>query len=636
MANIHILDDRLIEKIAAGEVVERPASIVKELVENAVDAQAKIITIDIQVGGKKRILISDDGCGIVPEELPMAIRRHATSKITSADDLFSIHTMGFRGEALAAIAAISHMRIISKSRNDDRLEGACLKIDGGIIPSNDVHACAEGTEICIEDVFYNVPARQKFLKSDKVESGHIVDTVQSLALVHAHVQFKLTIDNKEKLHKMGSVQLDHPYDKLKHHVQSILGNKYQNSLISLDDGIPDMHICGYFSQDGRRGGKDMHVFINNRPIKDRIITHALTNAFGHDQALSRHPACALWISMNPELVDVNVHPAKREVRFQKPSMVHDIMSQVLKKAISSHATINSSEANVSASLSPNMTNRSDSDAINCNQNSVQNAIYGYEKKRLNATQSLNRCWQPKSPSTQKTESSIPELSVMNSNEDSNKHVNANDSKNIEIKPSVQASLDMPVSKLRVIGQLNNTYIICEHVDQSMCVIDQHAAHEQLGYQQLMTSYKSNDIAVQQLLIPEQVELSLKSVAYIQEALPLFEKAGFEMEPFGDNTFLIKAVPAILGAIDLAPVIEKIADELEALDVSHALEEKLTHIFSSIACHAQIRGGDRLSMQEMQQLIVDMESNQITHCPHGRPVTVMIAKSDIEKLFKRRA
>jgi DNA mismatch repair protein MutL len=577
MGIIKELTRDVVERIAAGEVVERPASVIKELVENAIDARATCISVEIADGGKDLIAISDDGCGMSPEDLGFSILRHHTSKISVDTDLWKIHTMGFRGEALAAIGAVSRMEISSRVNLPDIVEGASLRVEGGDAAALQPAGCAGGTRVVIRDLFFNVPARKKFLKSTAVELGHIVDLITEYSLGFPHIRFELSSDGKSRLRANS---LDE-----RERVLEILGSSISNSLIRVDEGTPDISVRGWIAEKGRARARDVHVFLNRRPVRDRVLMHALTQAFGERLDRGQFPSAVLWVEIDSSKVDVNVHPAKREVRFVSSGAVHDFVKNCVRKSLQS-----------------------------CDIKAAS-VVDQPEELRLGSSISYKE-------GIGAVGLDLPTPTFPCKGEGS-----------LDRDQGQMAITGEPA--LRPIGQLGRTYLVCEDTDSTLVLIDQHAAHESLGFKELKAQFESGDIAQQRLLIPEQLDLGAKEFGYISENFGLLTGMGFEVEPFGGTTLLVKAVPALLGGVGLATLFDKLAHEFEELGSSEALEEAVDKVFAVVACHAQVRAGDRLSSEEMRGLIDDMNRNEITHCPHGRPAMVRIDRSEIEKWFKRR-
>lgn len=568
MGIIRQLSKEVVDRIAAGEVVERPASVVKELIENAIDAGAKVISINVSEGGKSMISVADDGAGMDAEDMGLSVLKHTTSKIRDESDLWSVGTMGFRGEALAAMGAVSRLVIESRVNAPGTLEGAKIEVEGGAILGPIVFGCRGGTRVVVSDIFFNVPARLKFLRSAAVEYGHISEVVAGLALACPDVRFELTGDGRRRVFaNLGGVE---------GRVMDVLGKRFHSTLKAVDEKGSGISIRGWVAQGGRAGGKDAHIFLNRRPVRDRVIIHALTQGFGDGLSRGEYPACALWTEIDPAQVDVNVHPTKREVRFANSGAVHDFVSVALRKALKSgHAS------------------RIARHALPTGNRYVSTDMQ-FERRHM-ATEGD---WQSTSFFTRDTRRETRD-------------------------------------GLKPLGQLGSTYIICEGEDGALVIIDQHAAHERLGFDAISRQYSEGSVARQGLLIPEQVELSQKGLAYIAERADLLKGAGFEIEPFGGATLLVKAHPSILGDVSVAPLFERIAAELEELGTSAAVEDVLKRIFAAIACHRQVRGGERLLNEEMMALVRDIERFDITHCPHGRPAVVKIEKAEVEKWFKRK-
>ncbi|MFH0800507.1 MAG: DNA mismatch repair endonuclease MutL [Pseudomonadota bacterium] len=602
MGIIRELPREVAERIAAGEVVERPASVVKELVENAIDAGASSIRIDVEDGGKRRIAVIDDGSGMDADDLGRSILRHATSKIAAEADLWAIRTMGFRGEALAAIGAVSRFSIESKPNRPDAVEGARIEVDGGRVCGPVVAGCAAGTKAQASDIFYNVPARLKFLRSAAVEYGHVSEVVMGLALAFPDIRFELSGDGKRRFVSRAG--------DLKERVAAVMGEDIRGQLAEVGEKGGIIAVSGWVADKGRAGGKDVHIFLNRRPVRDRLLMHAVSAAFGERLSRGEYPAAVLWIDVDPSEVDVNVHPAKREVRFSNGSAVHDFVMAAVRKVV---------QSNLLSTIAPDIT-----------RSGVESAMFRYEQSRLTDSDSSSgfKTLRRATPPWEAGEGS--------------RRVSGGEG----VSPSEVASKGgvareqgfetcTRAGTLRVLGQLASTYIVCENADGMLVLIDQHAAHERLGFDALKQGYAAGKVPRQRLLLPERVELGVKGLAYVEENFGLLTRAGFEIEPFGGGTLLVKEVPAILGDVALSPLFEKLAAELEEIGGSNSVDEAAEKIFAVVACHRQVRGGDALSSEELAALVRDIERENVTHCPHGRPAIVKIEKSEIEKWFKRR-
>ncbi len=558
----------VVERIAAGEVVERPASVVKELVENAIDAGARSVRIDVAGGGSERITVMDDGSGMGRSDLAMSVMRHATSKIGSADDLFSISTMGFRGEALAAIAAVSRLTIESRPNSPGVIEGHRIDVEGGIASMPAVAGCAPGTRVCVSDLFYNVPARRKFLRSTSVEAGHIYDVVAMYALAFPAMRFDLTVDGAKKLALPACVP-DIGGLGSTGRIEAVLGLRMRGS-IRVEEAGPHMSVRGLVSDGGRKGGRDSYIFLNGRPVKDRMLMHAIAQGMG-ERPGGCNPACVLWIEVDPSKVDVNVHPAKREVRFSEGGAVHSFLASAVKKPVSG-ATVR-----VEFGSPPPL-------------RAIEGAPKAFASYEAAADRQAASAW----PGDRGDEGGF-----------------------------------VPI------GQYALSYVLCEDADGSLVLIDQHAAHERMGFDELLKAYGEGALPVQRLLIPEQVELGERDAALIEENISVLEGAGFELEPFGGATVLVKAVPALVGDASVAPLLTKLAREFEDIGEGSSLDESMERVFATVACHRQVRAGDRLVASEIAQLVRDVESKGVTSCPHGRPALVRISKGEIEKWFRRK-
>ncbi len=575
MGIIRQLPQAVVEKIAAGEVVERPASVVKELIENAIDADAAAIAVEIASGGAERITVIDDGCGMEPEDLGRSILRHATSKIRGEADLWRIGTMGFRGEALCAIGAVSRLTIESRVNRPEVLEGARLEVEGGAVRGPVPAGCAGGTRVLCEGLFFNVPARRKFLRSENVEAGHVAETVEEIALAHPRIRFELTSGGSRRFSLPACADDD---AGRRERAIAVMGERMRDALIPVAEENAGIAVRGLIAAAGRSGGRDVHLFLNRRPIRDRMLMHAVIKAFGERCPAGQYPAAVLWIEIDPAKVDVNVHPAKREVRFAEGGAVHDFVTAAIRKHL---------DAGAAAVV--------DSDA--------GRALLRYEQRRREQRPSVMGIPGP-------TRERSPDC-----------------------EPALQRQIE-PQARLRPLGQFANTYIACEDEDGALVLIDQHAAHERLGFDALKRQYREGGVAQQRLLMPEHLELGAKPAAYLLERLGLLQQAGFEVEPFGGNSIVVKSVPALLGAASMKALFERLAWEFEELGTSGGAEEALERVFAVTACHRQVRAGDRLRPDEMASLVRDIEQEQVKSCPHGRPALVRIELRELDRWFQR--
>lgn len=587
MGKIQTLSASAIERIAAGEVVERPASIVKELIENSLDAQADSIVVEIEAGGKKRIAITDTGSGMDEADARACLQRHATSKLCSSDDLWRIQTLGFRGEALAAISAVARVVIETKVNDNAVLAGTRVLVHGGEIIEFGEFGCPDGTRIEVEELFCTTPARQKFLKSDQVEYGHIAEVFTQHALAHPAVRFELI--------RNGKTHLSYPkVESSLRRVCHVLGANVEADLQVVEEDGADISLQGYVGKIGldKSTPKHLHIFVNGRPLRDRLLMHAVSSAYGECLQRGRYPIAVLFLAIDPTQVDVNVHPAKREVKFAKANAVHDFIKSAIRKRLGQREI---------------PTKELFTAGLNATQERVFQAVNRFETSRQQSTDFL-------SP-----------LSGQHSKQANNDQVQR------EFSAS-EASFQP--SEHKVLGQLDASYIICESAAGELVIYDQHAAHERIGFDALKQQYASKGVEQQVLLIPENITLTTKETSFINEHLEILNKLGFELEPFGGETFLIKAVPAVMGAVNLQVLFETIALELEQVGSSLAYQKIVDHLFATMACHRQVRFGDRLSLAEMESLLCQVRDGKVTHCPHGRPVMIEIDKKEIERRFKR--
>lgn len=604
MSRIRILSQALADKIAAGEVVERPASVVKELVENALDAGARHVRLDILSAGKRLIQVSDDGCGMTREEASLSVRRHATSKIQGEEDLFRITTLGFRGEALPSIAAVAKLTIetkagttppLSSPYKGEEIEGTRVTVHGGDLIEVASAGLPAGTRVSVADLFYNTPARLKFMKSDGVELGHMEDAFLNLALGKWDCGFELFIEEKQKwISPRGQTPLAR--------VRDCLGSAFVEDCLEISEENPEIGIGGWVVHPRQTAGngQGIHFYLNGRFLRDRVLQHALAEGFGDFLMKGRYPKAVLYLRMPPEEVDVNVHPAKREVRFRRPQAVHQFVSRAVKKALQRkiYGSNGEQEKNVGAPLGlPSPGNVS----------------------RLGRT--------PNVDSLSRRQFLYPPQGVAAFRE-----VPSEDSPSGA--PTFFALSPGAFSSLHIIGSLADTYIVTQAPDCTLVLIDQHAAHERIGYEKLQRNFGAGEVPSQKLLIPLTWEATAKQSAILQTCLENLNGLGLVLEPFGGNAFRVLSVPLLLRESQVIPVLERLVEELEEESSSRALEARLDHVLKTFACHSQVRAGDPLSLEELRHLLSEMDTFHATHCPHGRPTFVEIPRTEIEKWFKR--
>lgn len=572
MPSIRPLPPEVASKIAAGEVVERPASVVKELVENSIDAGAQSITVDIEDGGRRLIAVSDDGSGMDAEDAVLSVKRYATSKICDDSDLFRLTTMGFRGEALHAISMVS--RFVIETKVEGALEGTRLEAEGERI-SVRAAGCPCGTRIEIRDLFFNTPARKKFLKSSTVEFGHINVELVKIALAHPQISFELNKDGKR-------AWFYHSVVDQKERLRLIASAEECDKLVGINEEGFGLSLSGWIGGDliTRASPKDFHVFVNKRPVRDRLLMHGVTAGFGETLERGRYPVAVIFLQIDPAMVDVNVHPTKREVRFENGPAVHDFLQTAIRKSLGSART--------------------------------ERAFGSFNQSWSGHAQSFERRGAEDTSSTAQL-----------------------DQRRSVLSQSPPLTFDGESSStFRILGQLDRAFILCEDDDNALMVIDQHAAHERLGFEELKRQYADGKIEQQGLLIPVTLSLNPREMAVFESSREVLERAGFSVDPFGGNEIAIKAVPALLTDADIGSLFEKMFHELDELGSSVAIDEKVEQMFSLIACHRQVRAGDWLESAEMHRLVDEVLNNKIDSCPHGRPAVVRFERKDIDKWFKR--
>lgn len=591
MEIIHVLDSKTINKIAAGEVIEKPASVVKELVENSIDAKANNITVEVMHGGISSIRISDDGIGINKEDIETAFLRHATSKIKDDKDLNAINTLGFRGEALASIACVSKVEMISKTK--DSLTGRKIYIDGGKIIKSEDCGCPDGTTITVKELFFNTPARLKFLKSESREGIYITEVVQNLALSHPNVSFRYKANEKSYFITKGD-------GDLKSAILSIYGKEIYNNIIYLNSSVDFIRIEGYVGNStiARASRAHQSIFINGRYIKNKTITAAVETAFKSMLTINKFPFFILNIHVNPEFIDVNVHPSKLEIKFQDEQMVFKAVYKSVKDVLLSKSGILEPSIKFTSNVPPVYFKQGEMDVFNDKKNEN---LYFNNKNELNGEDRIKE------------------------NNDVNSNGAKIDSPEIKVLPS-------KIEPLSIIGQLHFTYIIAEGKDE-LYMIDQHAAHERINYEKLLNEYKASSIKSQKLLTPIVIDLSFDEKEIVNKNIDLFKNIGFEIEDFGSNSISIRAIPIIYGNPNIKDIFLEILGEIN-INESDVLNT-INKVIYTMACKSSIKAGDKLNNMEMIKLVEELRhcENPYT-CPHGRPTIIKMTFYELEKKFKR--
>ncbi|MDA7425122.1 DNA mismatch repair endonuclease MutL [Thalassococcus lentus] len=600
---IRQLDETAINRIAAGEVVERPASAVKELVENAVDAGARRVTIEVADGGKTLIRVIDDGCGMTAEDLPLALSRHATSKIDGSD-LLDIHSFGFRGEALPSLGAVGRLTIQSRVRGGDAHE---ITVNGGQIGAIRPCAINPGTIITLRDLFFATPARLKFLRTDRSERQAISDVIKRLAMAEPSVGFTLrdvSGGNERVLFRADPEEGD-LFDALRGRLGRVIGTEFIENALAIDAEREGFRLTGYAALPTYSRGSSVaqYLFVNGRPVQDKLLIGALRGAYADFLSRDRYPAAALFIDCDPHLVDVNVHPAKSEVRFREAGLVRGLIVSSLRHALAGaghRASSTVAGATLGAMRPEPMSPR----------------VYQMDRPSLGARTSAYQAQAP---------AGFAELADTYS------------ARVVEAEPPVDAQIDTPVETLPLgaaRGQVHENYIIAQTGD-GMVIVDQHAAHERLVYEKLKNQMAENGVAAQALLIPEVVELSADDRDRLLALSDDLYKMGMGIEPFGGTAIAVRETPAILGEVNAEALLRDVLDELADFGSSQLVQEKVEAILSRVACHGSIRSGRRMRAEEMNALLREMEATPHSgQCNHGRPTYVELKLSDIERLFGR--
>lgn len=597
---VRILPEQLANKIAAGEVVERPASVVKELVENSLDAGATEVIVEIEDGGKRLIRVSDNGCGMSKEDALLSLERHATSKIASDSDLFCLDTLGFRGEAIPSIASISRFSL--SSRENGSLEGVEIYAEGGKIRDLKVCGMPTGTSISVRNLFFNTPARLKFMRSRETESGHVNEILHRLALSRPEVRFIYTADAKPVFNLASGNLISRTHELLGKNIA-----REMHFIETEENGIALTGLLGSPSA-SRSTASSIYTFINGRYVRDRVVQHAILQAYRNVLERGRYPALVLFIAISPEEVDVNVHPTKHEVRFREQAKVHQTINGLIETFLRKTPWLESSAH--SSTLKYNQSTHSTQSISKVEE--VRDALLRYSSTPF-PLQSFDISARKEIPPL----SDHPETKIQP------------DSSGVELSKSSGF-----FSSLQVIGQFRSSYILCQD-EYDLVLIDQHAAHERVVFEALRSSFTSSIVEGQRLLFPETVELMPNEAAAFKEHSEFLLRLGFDLEHFGGNTWLLNGVPLTLTGQDYVRALKDILEEIAAIGSSQLMAEKVADILATIACHSVVRGEWRLTDNEIQQLFKRMDSTDFSaHCPHGRPAVARISLRDIEKLFKR--
>lgn len=599
LQRIQVLSPRLANQIAAGEVVERPASVVKELLENSLDSGADRIEIDIEKGGIQLIRVRDNGCGIHKDDLTLALSRHATSKIQTQDDLENVATLGFRGEALASIASIS--RFILKSAVNQAESGWSVRVEGNEMAAEMAPtAHPSGTTAEVHDLFFNTPARRKFLRSEKTELGHITDLIKRVALSHFPVGFLLRHHQKILLNFRPALTETERQQR----VAEICGAPFLEKSLCFEMAHEEMRLWGFLTEPVfSRSQPDLqYLYLNGRTIRDKLINHAIRQAYRDVMYHDRYPAYVLFFEINPSLVDVNVHPTKQEVRFRDQKMVHDFVSKTTEQVIAeSGQTARATPEKPSVQPQPTGSPR------NYETSPLQKPM-PFEVREQMATYGLLH------PS--KDQPIAPLMERFN--------------EKVEIAAPAEESPTLGFA----LAQLQNIYLLAEN-DSGLIVVDMHAAHERITYERLKKEITLGNLGIQRLLMPITISLSEKEVAHIEDQLETLKQLGFDIELASNESIIVRAAPTILADLPLESLIRDIVADFIEQGRSTRVQDSLNDWLTTLACHSSVRANRKLTLMEMNALLRDMEKTpRINQCGHGRPTWIAITLSELDKLFKR--
>ncbi|MGB3905204.1 MAG: DNA mismatch repair endonuclease MutL [Anaerolineae bacterium] len=577
---IRILPEEVASKIAAGEVVERPASVVKELVENSIDAGAGDVKVEMQEGGRRLIRVIDDGEGISADEVPVAFERYATSKLEAVEDLSHIATLGFRGEALSSIAAVSQLAVTTKAKGEG--VGTLLRLEGGRVVRHEPHGAAQGTVVTVENLFYNTPARLKFLRSQATEGRHVTELVTCYAMAFPRLRFVLLSDGRRAFQSKGSGDL---YEVL----MDVYGLETAQQMLKIDrDSTTKSAIVvhGFVSDPAlhRSRGRHLITLVNGRWVRDRLISYAIREAYHTLLPRGRHPIAVVKVDLPPDQVDVNVHPAKSEVRFRNSGDAFAAVQKAVRQTLARKAPVPRASSS-----------------------------FGWER----GLETRQRRLVEMSRSMRPTRGELA-LKLHRTGE--------------QAAAANGAPLKGKLPMLRVLGQVGGTYVIAEG-PTGMFLIDQHAAHERVLYERFQTERAEARVSSQRLLEPLVLEPGPRQAALMQERLVSLEEFGFEIEPFGGDTYLVRAVPAILQGTDLPQTILDIADEADNRGRVDSWQETVT---VNLACHGAVQAGQTLSMQQMRDLVQQLEETKLPRtCPHGRPTILHVSAEQLQREFGRK-
>ena len=647
MPHINLLSPHVADLIAAGEVVERPASVIKELMENAFDAGADQVTVEIRDGGATMIRVTDNGCGMAPEDAGIAFLRHATSKLADEHGLEAITTMGFRGEALAAISAVSRIELLTRRPED--AEGTRMTLEAGDIQEMEAVGCPAGTSICIRDLFYNTPARLKFLKSDRSEASACVQAGLRCALGRPDVSVRFLRDGKEEFFTPGDGRTDAC-------VYALLGRDLASAFLPLCSSDGDVRLSGFVSSPaaGRGNRSAQFFYCNGRFIRSALLQSALEQAYKNTLLTGRYPACVIWLEIRPGAVDVNVHPAKTEVKFSEERRLFGLLCQAVRDTLAEEdrTAVPAGDAPRRAEELPAEQRR---DSFRPEETPPENPPAGTlprtsadppGQQSLPSQESglprfpnrgaaayppaLHADSEPESVVQQSLFSSVAEYRTVTAPPQAFPEAERDDGREEPVEKPVQNVDILPIPDHKILGEAFKTYIAVEEGDR-LILIDKHAAHERMNFDRLKA--RSQPVPAQQLLVPRTLRLSAGDMALLEDFGELFLDFGFELEPFGEQAVILRAVPADILPDDAVPALEEILQHLHEGETPDPLSarDEMNH---TVACKAAIKAGWNTGREELEAIVREVLSGRVKYCPHGRPVAVTVSRKDLEKLFLR--
>ncbi|MFP4111893.1 MAG: DNA mismatch repair endonuclease MutL [Candidatus Woesearchaeota archaeon] len=636
---IKVLDQELVQQIAAGEVVEDPGSVIKELVENSIDANAAKIFIELEDGGKSLIRVSDDGVGMNPKDAILATKRHATSKITSMDDLFNIHSLGFRGEALASISSVSQFELITKTEEEE--EGIRIKIEGGGKEAIDKVAATKGTTIIAKDLFFNTPARRKHLRNSSAELSKVIDIITRYAVSNPLIYFRVDHNGKTILNSPNTASL-------LNNIVDIYGKDIAKELLEVDYDDQEYGIRGFISKPviSRADKNNVSVFVNRRYVKNKVITDAIYDAYHTLMHENRYPFAVLMISVDSHMLDVNIHPAKTKIKIEKESRLYEIIFDVVRKTLQGNNLIPNSDTShnikvpkqttFSSEKTSSVLEKDDAATENYPEMSQENTVikepvrkYAVEETKQESLNDISK----KASEATFSRGDVDEIKLKSKEE-----IEAGTEKTIDNNAQNEDSSRMPEKhgiKFFVLGQLYKTYILAE-TKEGLMLIDQHAAHERIIYERLMNDYtENNTIKKQSLLKPINIDLNPKDKAVIEQKKNIISDLGFDFEEFGSGSYVLRTIPVVIGKQQEKSILLDVLDDLISFNKTKSIDSVKEKILSTVACRSAIKAGDSLTIDRMNSLIDELFSCDFgSSCPHGRPTVINITIEELEKRFKR--